>query len=136
MMRGAVLLWTELVTLLALVTYLGTMFHCGRMRARHHVMAPATTGHPAFERALRIQQNTLEQLVAFLPALWLFSILVNPMIGAALGLVWIVGRVIYAVSYARDPEKRGPGFGIAALALIVLLVGALVQAIIDLPLAG
>jgi uncharacterized membrane protein YecN with MAPEG domain len=133
-MRSALLGWTELVSLLALITYLGTMIHCGRMRVRHAIKAPAVTGHPAFERAFRIQQNTMEQLVVFLPALWLFSILVNPLVGAALGALWVVGRVIYAIGYARDPDKRGPGFGIAGFAMIVLLVGALVQALIDLPI--
>jgi uncharacterized membrane protein YecN with MAPEG domain len=134
MMRSVLFGWTELVTLLALVTYIGTMIHCGRLRARHGIKAPATTGHPAFERAFRIQQNTMEQLVVFLPALWLFSSMVNPLIGAALGALWVVGRVIYAIGYARDPDKRGLGFGIAGFALIVLLVGALVQALINLPI--
>ena len=134
MMHSALLGWTELVSLLALATYLGTMIYCGRMRQRHGIKAPATAGHPAFERAFRIQQNTLEQLVVFLPALWLFSALVNPLVGAALGALWVVGRVIYAISYARDPDKRGPGFGIAGFAMIVLLVGALVQALINLPI--
>ncbi|MEJ0071715.1 MAG: MAPEG family protein [Pseudomonadota bacterium] len=73
MMRSAIMIWTELVILLALVVYLGTMVHCARMRARHRIMAPSTTGHPEFERAFRIQQNTLEQLIVFLPAVWLFS---------------------------------------------------------------
>jgi uncharacterized membrane protein YecN with MAPEG domain len=133
MMRSALLIWTELVTLLALVAYLGTVIHCARMRARHRIMAPATSGHPDYERAFRIQQNTLEQLVLFLPALWLFSTLVNPLAGAALGAIWVAGRVVYALSYARAPEKRGPGFIVAFVTLVVLLAGALVQALIDLP---
>ncbi len=133
-MRSAMLIWTDVVILLALVLYLGTCAYCARMRGKHKIMAPAVTGHPAFERALRIQQNTLEQLVPFIPAVWLFSALVNPVIGAILGAVWIIGRLIYAVSYAKAPELRGPGFGIAGLALIVLLVGALIKAVAGLPL--
>jgi uncharacterized membrane protein YecN with MAPEG domain len=136
MMPSILLVWTETVILLALVVYLGTSVNCARMRARHRIMAPATTGHPEFERAYRIQMNTLEQLVAFVPAVWLFSTLVNPLFGAALGAIWVVGRVIYAFSYAHSPEKRGPGFIIAFVALIVLVVGALVKAVTLLPLAA
>jgi uncharacterized membrane protein YecN with MAPEG domain len=134
MMRSAMLLWTDLVILLALLMYLGTLFYCGRQRAKHRIVAPATTGHPAYERALRIQQNTLEQLVVFVPACLLFSTLVNPMYGAILGAIWIAGRVVYAISYARAPESRGPGFIVAMLALLVLVVGALVQTVLHLPL--
>lgn len=130
------MLWTELVILGALVLYLGTMMHCAHMRARHRIMAPATSGHPAYERAFRIQQNTLEQLVAFVPAVWLFSLLVNPRVGAILGAVWVLSRIVYALSYARAPERRGPGFIVAFVILIVLVAGALVQAIITLASLG
>ena len=136
MMPSVLLVWTEIVILVALIVYLGTMIYCARMRARHRIMAPATTGHPAYERAFRIQQNTLEQLVSFVPAVWLFSTLVNPLFGAGLGAIWVVGRVIYAFGYARNPEKRGPGFILAFIALIVLVVGALVKALTVLPLAA
>ncbi|HUA50676.1 MAG TPA: MAPEG family protein [Candidatus Sulfotelmatobacter sp.] len=136
MAQLATMLWTELVTLLALVVYLGTLVYCGRMRSRHRIMAPATSGHPAYERAFRIQQNTLEQLVAFVPSLWLFSLLVNPRIGAILGAIWVLGRVVYAVSYARAPERRGPGFIVAFIVLIVLLAGALVKAVVTIAAVG
>ena len=134
MVRSAMMLWTDLVILLALLTYLGTFFYCGRQRAKHRIMAPATTGHPDYERALRIQQNTLEQLVVFVPACLLFSSLVNPLWGAILGAIWVAGRILYAVSYARAPESRGPGFMIAMVALLVLVIGALVQTLLHLPL--
>ncbi len=132
MPNPATMLWTECVILLALVVYLGTAIYCARMRAQHRIMAPATSGHPAYERAFRIQQNTLEQLVAFVPGVWLFSLLVNPRAGAMVGAVWIVGRVIYAFSYASAPERRGPGFIISFIALVVLVVGALVQSVVTL----
>jgi uncharacterized membrane protein YecN with MAPEG domain len=136
MMPSVLLVWTEIVILVALVVYVGTMVYCARMRARHRIMAPATTGHPEFERAYRIQINTLEQLVAFVPAVWFFSTLVNPLFGAAIGAIWVIGRVIYAISYARSPERRGLGFTIGFIALIVLIVGALVKAITLLPLVA
>ncbi len=130
MMSTARMVWAELVILVALAVYMGTMVNCARMRARHRIMAPATSGHPDFERAFRIQQNTLEQLVVFVPAVWLFSALVNPLFGAILGAIWILGRVIYAVSYAQSPERRGPGFIIGFVVLVVLVVGALVKAVV------
>jgi glutathione S-transferase len=121
-----------LVTILALLVYVVTFVNAGRMRHRFDVKAPAVSGPPKFERALRVQQNTLEQLVWFLPALWLFVMLVSPFWGAAIGLVWVAGRVIYGISYMRDPETRGPGFLIAAAASAILLLGALVGAIVNL----
>ena len=134
MARAATMVWTELVILLALLVYGATMVNCARMRARHRIMAPATSGHPDYERAFAIQRNTLEQLVAFEPAVWLFSALVSPLAGAVLGAIWVAGRVLYAVSYARAPQSRGPGFIIGFLALVVLVVGALAKAVVSLPL--
>jgi uncharacterized membrane protein YecN with MAPEG domain len=115
-----------LVTALALVLYLGCIVGAGRMRHRHGIKAPAVTGAPEFERAFRVQQNTLEQLVWFLPSLWLFALYVSPAWAGIVGLVWIAGRAYYAVSYYRDPETRGPGFLIGSVAAVVLLVGALI----------
>jgi uncharacterized membrane protein YecN with MAPEG domain len=121
-----------LVTILALILYAGTGFNVGRLRGRLGVKAPSVSGPPEFERAFRVQQNTLEQIVVFLPALWLFVWFVSAFWGGIVGVVWIVGRALYAVSYQRDPASRGPGFGIAALSTIVLLLGALAGAIVNL----
>jgi glutathione S-transferase len=114
-----------IVTILALALYIATFLHAGRMRHRFAIESPAITGPPEFERALRIQQNTLEQLVWFLPAMWLFVLFASPLWGGILGLVWIAGRAFYAYSYARDPATRGPGFMIAFGSALILLVGAL-----------
>jgi uncharacterized membrane protein YecN with MAPEG domain len=81
---------------------------------------------PEFERWFRAQQNTLEQLVLFLPALWLFAALVDDRWAGIAGAVWVVGRVLYALGYARAAEKRSAGFVIAMLATLSLLVGAIV----------
>jgi glutathione S-transferase len=99
-------------TLLALLLFLWMMVRVGAARARCGVPAPATTGNPEFERHFRVQMNTLEGLVLFLPSLWLFAIFVNEDVAAALGLVWIVGRVLYMFDYVKDPAVRGRGFGI------------------------
>lgn len=117
-----------LVTVLALATYQATSLLVGRARFQHGVKPPATSGPEAFERVLRVQQNTLEQLVFFLPAFWLAVLLDNATVASVLGLIWVGGRIAYAVGYIQAPEKRGPGFGISFLSGAVLLVMALVGA--------
>ena len=121
-----------LVSALALLLYVAVFMTAGRLRARFAIKAPAVTGPPEFERAFRIQQNTLEQLVWFLQALWLFALYVSPNWGGIIGLVWIAGRAYYAVSYYRDPETRGPGFLVGMVSAAVLLVGALIGIIAQL----
>ena len=113
-----------LTTLAALLFYVVASINVGRARGRFKVDAPAVTGHPDFERAYRVQMNTLEQLIAFLPALWLFAFYVSPTWASTLGTAWIAGRVIYAMGYYRAAEKRGPGFGITIFAFAALWVGA------------
>ena len=115
-----------LVSVLALLLYIGVSAMAGRARHRFDIKAPAVTGPPEFERAFRVQQNTLEQLVWFIPALWLFALYVSPLWGGIIGLVWIAGRAHYAVSYYRDPETRGPGFLVGFASAAVLLAGALI----------
>lgn len=115
-----------IVTLLALLVYAFMAMRVGRARTKYGVPAPAVTGHPDFERDYRIQMNTLEWLPLFLASLWLFAIAWDDdRIAAAIGLVWILGRILYLTGYARAAEARGPGFGIQALATAVLLFGAL-----------
>ena len=125
-----------LVTWLALLLYLVLSINVSRMRRAHRIDAPATTGHPALERAFRVHQNTLEQLMLFLPALWLCALFLRPLWAAILGLIWVVGRVIYAWSYYRDPKSRGPGFLIAGIATILLMIGALVGIVLALGRTG
>ena len=115
-----------LVTLFSLILFLATGMGVARARVKYGVTAPATTGDETFERHFRVQMNTLEQLVIFLPALWLFAIYWNDRVAALLGLIWLIGRVMYMTGYVADPKKRGAGFGIAGLASLVLLVGGLV----------
>lgn len=120
---------TAIVTLLSLLTYFWISFRVGAARARYGVAAPATTGHPDFERRFRAQQNTLEWLPIFLPSLWLFAIYWSDLAAAVLGLVWIAGRILYALGYAKEAGARGVGFAIQALAALALLVGALGRAL-------
>jgi glutathione S-transferase len=118
-----------LITILALGTYQATALMVGRARLQYGVKPPAISGPEPFERVLRIQQNTLEQLVFFLPAFWLAFWLERGSLAAVLGLLWVGGRIAYAVGYAQAAEKRGAGFGISFLSSAVLLVMAAVGAI-------
>jgi hypothetical protein len=104
------------VTLLALAVLVGTGVAVGRGRGKYRIEAPATTGHPDFERLFRIQTSTLEQIAVFLPALWVAAHYVKPEIAGGIGLVWVLGRIWYAIAYAADAKKRGPGFGMGMLA--------------------
>jgi uncharacterized membrane protein YecN with MAPEG domain len=115
-----------LVSALALLLYVAVFATTGRARRRYDIKAPAVTGAPEFERAFRVQQNTLEQLVWFIPALWLFALYASPFWGGIIGLVWIAGRAYYALSYYRDPETRGPGFLVGFASAAALLLGALI----------
>jgi len=117
--------FTALVTCLALLFYFVTSFNVGKARVTFGVKAPAISGNPDFERVFRVQMNTLEWLPLFLPALWLFAIYISDAIAAALGVVWIAGRILYMIGYSRAANKRGLGFGIQASAAILLWLGAL-----------
>lgn len=114
-----------LVTLLALLLYFFMGLRVGRGRGKYGIVAPATSGHPDFERLYRVQANTLEWLPSFLVSLWLFAFYWDEKVAALIGLVWIAGRILYMVSYSRVAASRGTGFGIQALATGVLLFGAL-----------
>ncbi|MCM1981946.1 MAPEG family protein [Lyngbya confervoides] len=121
---------TALVTVLSLLLYFVLTINVGRARAKYGVPVPQMSGDPNFERVVRVQQNTLEQLILFLPLLWIFSLYVSPLIGAILGGIWIVGRILYAWGYYQAAEKRGPGFAIASLSAMVLLGWSLVQLLV------
>ena len=117
---------SAVVTLAALITYQGTAMAVGQARVQHKVMPPASSGPEEFERALRVQQNTLEQLVFFLPTFWLAALLGSETWACLLGFLWVGGRIAYGVGYRQAPGKRGPGFGISFLSSIALLVMAIV----------
>jgi glutathione S-transferase len=124
--------YLAIVTALALLEYMAIGILVGRARGKYGIKAPATSGHPVFDRTFRVHQNTLEQLMIFLPSLWLFGTYVSAPWGALLGLVFIAGRVMYVQGYIADPEKRGPGFLVGSLAHGVLLLGGLIGAILAL----
>lgn len=116
---------TALVTCLAVLVYLVTGIQVSKARVAFGVKAPAISGHPDFERVFRVQMNTLEWMPIFLPSLWLFAIYISDATAAALGLVWIAGRIIYMVGYSKAANQRSRGFVIQATAAIILWAGAL-----------
>ena len=115
---------TALVTCLATLFYFWTSYRVGEARSKYGIPAPAISGNPDFERIFRVQMNTLEWMPIFLPALWLFAIYISDAIAAALGVVWIIGRVLYMTGYAEAAKKRGRGFAIQGGAAGILWLGA------------
>jgi len=120
--------YVHLVIALALVEFLLFGLAVARARARYGVPAPATSGNPAFERYFRVQMNTLEQLVIFVPSILLFAHYVGAYVAAALGLLFVVGRAIYFQGYTKAAEGRHLGFTLSVVPNVVLLVGGLLGA--------
>ena len=123
------MVWVDIVGLLALVQLLVFGMLVGRARGKYGIKAPATTGHPIFEAWFRVQANSVEMLIAFLPALWLAAKYWSPGYAAITGVVYLVGRTLYAQGYVSEPNKRGPGFGLSFTAVTVLIIAALIGAI-------
>jgi glutathione S-transferase len=113
------------VTLVTSIIVFGMALTVSRTHARTGILAPAMTGDPFLERAIRAHSNTLEWLPIFLPSMWLFAIYWNSSWAGALGILWLIGRIVYFVGYLSDPNKRFPGFFIQVIAAFTLLFGAL-----------
>jgi hypothetical protein len=121
--------YVDIVTALAVLQFIVFGFRVGAARGRYGVKAPAVTGNEIFERHFRVHMNTLEQLVAFLPGIYLFARYFNPLVAAALGVVYLVGRELYAFTYVKDPAKREVGYGMTFLPMVILVAGGLIGAI-------
>ncbi|MFZ8885939.1 MAG: MAPEG family protein [Steroidobacteraceae bacterium] len=119
----------QLVAVLAILQFIAFAMLVGKARGTYGIKAPAVTGHDVFERYYRVQMNTLEQLVVFLPALWLGAQHLNPLWAAALGVVYLIGRQLYLRAYVSDPASRGLGFLLTFLPSVLLLLAALVGAV-------
>jgi uncharacterized membrane protein YecN with MAPEG domain len=123
------MVWVDIVTLLAVVQLFLFGAMVGWARGKYGVAAPATAGHPIFERYYRVQMNTVECLLVFLPGMWLAAKYWSPRYAAILGLVYLVGRTLYYFSYISDPKKRSAGFSLSMLPAILLVVAALIGAV-------
>jgi glutathione S-transferase len=128
--------YVAIVSLLALLTYFWMSLQVGRARGKSGISAPAMTGDPILERTIRVHYNTLEWLPLLLVPMWLFAIYWSDLVAAALGLVWIAGRILYALGYVADPKKREMGFLIQAVAVAVLLFGSLGRLVYVLVITG
>ncbi len=125
----------ELIAIVAGLAALQAFYfalHVGQSRDKHCVSAPAMSGDADFERAFRVHANTIEQLVIFLPGLWMFGYYVDARIGAGIGLLFVIARFVYRNAYLGDPKNRSAGFGIGALAMIILVVGGMIGATMNL----
>ena len=130
-------LWTAIVTLAIGSFYFYTAFRVGNLRGKHGVKAPATSGHPEFDRAYRVQMNTLEQLGIFLPFLWVaaFYPIRWQWLAPLVGFVWLIGRFIYMRGYMTDPDKRLIGAmmgGLTSIAMFIVALTGVVQACLAL----
>jgi glutathione S-transferase len=124
--------YVALVVVAALLQFFYFALSVGKARGTYEVEAPAVSGHPTFDRHYRVQMNTQEQLMMFLPAIVLFAYWVRPDVAAGLGVVYLIGRALYAKSYIDDPKKRGLGFGLTILPSLVMLIGGAVGAVMSL----
>lgn len=122
--------YVDIVTALAIFQFIVFGMKVGRARGTYSVKAPAVTGNEIFERHFRVQQNTMEQLLVFLPGIFLFSRYVSPLWAAALGVVYLVGREIYAATYVKNPASRSLGFALSMLPNIALIIGGLIGALV------
>ena len=124
--------WIVLVTLASLLLYFYMGILVAGARQKHNVPAPAMSGNPDFERTFRVQMNTLEWLPIFLPTLWISGMYWDERIVAAVGVVWIVGRVMYMQGYIKAADQRSMGFLVQSIAVLILLVGAAVGAVMSM----
>ncbi|HWF99099.1 MAG TPA: MAPEG family protein [Steroidobacteraceae bacterium] len=116
----------NLIIALALLEYFAFATATGTAREKYNVRAPATSGNEIFERYYRVQMNTLELLIMFVPSMWMFGFYVGAHVAAALGAIYVIGRAVYFFSYVKDPRKRSLGFGLSAGPVAALVIGAIV----------
>jgi uncharacterized MAPEG superfamily protein len=130
--RGLTVELVILIVMLALIQYILFAVQVGNARVKYGVKAPAVSGHAVFERALRVQMNTLEQLIVFIPAIFSYAWLADSLdwygseVAAFLGVIYLIGRQLYARAYLRDPQSRSIGFMLSFMPSAFFIGGALV----------
>lgn len=123
-------LFPALVTFLALIEVLILAMNVSRARRKFSIFPPKMFGNDEFEKHVRIHENTMEQVILLLPSMWLFATFVSPLWAGILGSCWIVGRILYAIGYAKEPTKRHLGFGLAMLPTAILILGGLIKVVL------
>ena len=117
--------YVHIVTVLALLEFFYFSLEVGRARGRYNVPAPATTGNEMFERYFRVHMNTMELLVMFIPSILLFGLYANPYVAAGLGVVYLIGRLVYLFAYVKEPKTREVGFGLSVVPIVIMMLGAI-----------
>ncbi len=123
--------YAVIVIMVALIQYEYFATITGTSRSKHGVHPPKTTGNETWERLFRIQQNTLEQLIVFVPGVVAFAWFVSPKWVIVPGVAFIAGRQLYSWSYLKDPKGRGPGFAMTFLSNAALVIGSLIGAVMS-----
>ena len=121
--------YVAMVTVAALLQFFWFGWQVGVARTKYNIAAPAVGGNEMFERVFRVHMNTLEQLIVFLPSLWIFAFFISPIWAAVLGVIFIIGRALYARTYVKDPKSRSPGFAMSAIPQLLLMLGVLIWAV-------
>ncbi len=121
---------TACITIASLLMYIWTFINVGKARGHYKINAPSCEGPVEFLSVLRVQANTVEQMVIFLPLLWICSTYMGDQVGAGIGAVWVIGRVIYALGYYKSPGKRTAGFVISSMAALTLLIASIAGVIL------
>ena len=121
-----------LITVALLLQYTFFAIRAGMARGKSGIQAPAMTGDENFERLLRVQMNTLEQLIITLPAMWMCAAYFNTLVAAVLGLAFLVGRFIYSAAYVNNPPTRSLGMIIGFGANMLMLLCCVIAAVIKL----
>jgi glutathione S-transferase len=124
--------YVTLVVIGALFEYVFFTLRTGKARADSGLQAPAVTGDEMFERLFRVQQNTLEQIVVFIPSIFICGMYLSEPAAAAIGVLFIIGRAVYFNAYITNPEQRGPGMIITVLSNTLLLLGGLAGVVLEL----
>ncbi|GGG55128.1 membrane protein [Pseudohongiella nitratireducens] len=124
--------WVNLIAILALLQFIYFGILVGKARGKYKIDAPAVSGHPEFERYYRVQMNTLEMLVFFLPTLYLFAEYVSPLIAAGAGVIYLIGRFLYQRSYVKDPKTRSLGFALTILPSLAMALVTLIYIVMGL----
>jgi len=122
--------WVDIVITLAVLQLFWFALLVGKARGTYGVKAPATSGNEIFERHYRVQMNTIETLVIFLPSIWIAAHYWNPVYMAALGVVYLIGREMYRIGYVREPARRSAGYGLSLLPTIILAFAGLIGAVL------
>lgn len=116
---------TSLITLIIVLLMLANLIMVGRARGKYQIQAPSVTGDEGFERIYRVQMNTIESVLLFLPSMWIYAYYLGDKGAACTGLIWVIGRILYALAYQSNPSKRGVGFVISMIAVFGAWLGGL-----------